>query len=88
MSAIILRLLDVPQKSIEDDFVLSNRYLKASHEQTYAYLASKGIDIELIRPLVEQRAAYQTPSTEPSSTTCATAWVWTGRRSSASDNPS
>lgn len=58
MSAVILRLLGVPEKSILDDFVLSNQYLKKSHEQTYAYLASKGIDIELIRPLLEQRAAY------------------------------
>ncbi|MFI0366319.1 tyrosine-protein phosphatase [Actinomadura sp. 1N219] len=58
MSAVILRLLGVPEKTVIDDYLLSNKYLAADHEQTYAYLASKGIDVELIRPLMEQRAAY------------------------------
>ncbi|MFI0350535.1 tyrosine-protein phosphatase [Actinomadura sp. 9N407] len=58
MSAVILRLLGVPEKTVVEDFLLSNQYLAASHERTYAHLAGKGIDIELIRPLMEQRAEY------------------------------
>ncbi|MFB4305188.1 tyrosine-protein phosphatase [Actinomadura sp. GTD37] len=58
MSAVVLRLLGVPEKAVVDDFMLSNTYLARSHERTYTYLASQGIDVELIRPLLEQRPAY------------------------------
>jgi protein-tyrosine phosphatase len=58
MSAVILTVLGVPRDTVIKDFLLSNDYLAASHQQTYDYLASKGIDTALIRPLMEQRAQY------------------------------
>lgn len=54
MSAILLGLLGVPDHTIVDDFVLSNEYLAEHYAGTYAFLESKGVDVELIRPLTEQ----------------------------------
>lgn len=54
MSAILLGILGVPDQTIIDDFVLSNEYLREHYAKTYAFLESKGVDVELIRPLTEQ----------------------------------
>ncbi|WP_157963780.1 tyrosine-protein phosphatase [Actinocorallia populi] len=58
MSAVILTLLRVPHQTITDDFTLSNTHLAASHQRTYALLESKGIDSDLVRPLLEQHPDY------------------------------
>lgn len=61
MTALLLGLLGVPDETIVDDFVLSNEFNREHNEQTYAFLASKGVDIELIRPLTEQSASKIQP---------------------------
>jgi protein-tyrosine phosphatase len=58
MSALILEALDVPRATIVEDYMLSNVYRRASNEATYAFLRSRGVDVELIRPLMEQRPEY------------------------------
>lgn len=55
MSALLLGVLGVPDDAIVRDFVASNDYNRVHNEQTYAYLSGKGIDIDLVRPLMEQR---------------------------------
>lgn len=54
MSAILLGILGVPDRTIIEDFVLSNEHLEEHYAKTYAFLESKGVDVELIRPLTEQ----------------------------------
>lgn len=61
MTALLLGVLGVPVQTIVDDFVLSNTFNHEHNEQIYAYLRSKGIDAELIRPLMEQRASEIQP---------------------------
>jgi len=58
MSAVILTLLRVPRETVLADYTLSNTYLAPSHQRTYAFLSSQGIDTSLIRPLLEQRPEY------------------------------
>ena len=61
MTALLLGILGVPDKTIVDDFVLSNTYNKAKNEQTYTFLSSKGIDVDLLKPLMEQRPSQIQP---------------------------
>ncbi len=61
MTALLLGLLGVPDDTIVDDFVLSNEFNREHNEETYAFLASKGVDIDLIRPLTEQSASKIQP---------------------------
>lgn len=61
MSALLLGLLGVPDETIVEDFVLSNEYLSDHYSQTYAFLESQGVDVELIRPLTEQSASNIQP---------------------------
>ncbi|MBT2265279.1 tyrosine-protein phosphatase [Rhodococcus erythropolis] len=61
MTALLLGILGVPDKTIVDDFVLSNTYNKAKNEQTYTYLSSKGINVDLLKPLMEQRPSQIQP---------------------------
>ncbi|MEU8136948.1 tyrosine-protein phosphatase [Streptodolium elevatio] len=58
MSALLLTALEVPDRTIVEDYMLSNENRRASNESTYAFLRSRGIDVELVRPLMEQRPAY------------------------------
>ncbi|WP_436771684.1 tyrosine-protein phosphatase [Yinghuangia sp. YIM S09857] len=58
MSALLLTALDVPDDTIVADYMLSNEHRRASNEATYAFLRSRGIDVELVRPLMEQRPEY------------------------------
>lgn len=58
MSALLLAALDVPDETIVADYLLSNEYRRPSNEATYAFLRSRGIDPELVRPLMEQSAEY------------------------------
>ncbi|MDG3016760.1 tyrosine-protein phosphatase [Speluncibacter jeojiensis] len=61
MTALLLGILGVPNQTIVDDFVLSNTFNHEHNEQTYAYLRSKGIDVDLIKPLMEQRPSEIQP---------------------------
>lgn len=55
MSALLLGVLGVPDDAIVADYLASNEHLRAVNESVYAMLRERGIDIELIRPLTEQR---------------------------------
>ncbi|WP_158506362.1 tyrosine-protein phosphatase [Tomitella biformata] len=55
MTALLLGILGVPDQAIVDDFVLSNHFNKHRNNQRFAALAARGVDIELVRPLMEQR---------------------------------
>ncbi len=55
MTAILLGILGVTDEAIVEDFILSNEFNQVVNLQRYAMLESHGIDIELIRPLTEQR---------------------------------
>lgn len=61
MTALLLGLLGVPDETIVADFVLSNTYNREHNDKTYAFLSGKGVDIELIRPLMEQSAGMIQP---------------------------
>ncbi|QDQ97517.1 tyrosine-protein phosphatase [Tomitella fengzijianii] len=61
MSAILLGVLGVDDQTIVDDFVASNKYNQKHNEQTYAYLEDKGVDVDLIKPLMEQRPSEIEP---------------------------
>ena len=61
MSAFLLGILGVPDETIVEDFVLSNQYLEDHYAQTYALLDSRGVDVDLIRPLTEQSASNIQP---------------------------
>ena len=61
MTAILLGILGVPDETIIADFVQSNEYLADHYSETYAFLESKGVDVDLIRPLTEQEAANLQP---------------------------
>ena len=61
MTALLLGLLGVPDETIVEDFVASNTYNREHNDKTYAFLAGKGVDIELIRPLMEQSAGMIQP---------------------------
>jgi len=58
MTALLLTTLGVPRTTVTADYMASNDYRRAGNEATYAYLRSKGIDVELIRPVMEQSPAY------------------------------
>lgn len=64
MSAILLGVLGVDDQTIIDDFVASNKYNQKHNEETYAYLKDKGVDVELIKPLMEQRPSEIKPVLE------------------------
>lgn len=53
--AILLRTLGVPETAVVEDYVLSNVYRRQHNEGTYRVLTAAGVDIELIRPLLEQQ---------------------------------
>lgn len=61
MSALLLGILGVPDDAIVADFLASNTYNREHNARTYAWLRSKGIDVALIRPLLEQRASEIQP---------------------------
>lgn len=61
MSAMLLGVLGVPDDAIVADFLASNDYNREHNARVYAYLASKGIDVNLIRPLMEQRVSEIEP---------------------------
>lgn len=61
MSALLLGVLGVPDEAIIDDFVASNTYNREHNEKTYKYLSGKGVDISLIKPLMEQRPSQIKP---------------------------
>lgn len=54
MTAVLLGVLGVPDKTITKDFVLSNEYNADANKQTYDHLEKQGADPDLIRPLTEQ----------------------------------
>lgn len=56
-AAVIQRILGVPERAILADYELSNRYRAASNQATYDRLATVGVDLALIRPLLEQDGA-------------------------------
>ncbi|CAM3215700.1 tyrosine-protein phosphatase [Stackebrandtia soli] len=58
MTAIVLRLLDVPMETIVEDYVLSNEYFAKATEGLLAAAEFAGLDGRLIRPLLEQRPEY------------------------------
>ncbi len=60
MTAIVLTALGVERADVMDDYLLSNEYLRASHEKLLSDLAATGMmrDPELLRPILEQRPAY------------------------------
>lgn len=53
-AALLLRLLRVSEDEILEDYLLSNECRAASNAATYERLGAIGLDIELIRPLLEQ----------------------------------
>src|SRR5690606_6381694 len=53
-AAVLQRLLGVPEQAILADYELSNAYRAASNQGTYDYLASRGVNVDLLRPLMEQ----------------------------------
>lgn len=55
MTALLMGILGVPDQEIIDDFMLSNHFNKQRNEQRLAALAARGVDVELVRPLMEQR---------------------------------
>lgn len=61
MSAILLGVLGVDDDTIVDDFVASKTYNHQHNEKIYAYLKSKGVDVGLIEPLMEQRPSEIKP---------------------------
>lgn len=56
MSAVILRTLGVSEADVIADYIASNDYLASRTAGMHTMLAGSGIDMELIRPLMEQRA--------------------------------
>ncbi|WP_182358553.1 tyrosine-protein phosphatase [Tomitella gaofuii] len=61
MSALLLGILGVSDEAIIDDFVASNTYNREHNEKTYKYLEGKGVDISLVKPLMEQRPSQIKP---------------------------
>ncbi|WP_182348572.1 tyrosine-protein phosphatase [Tomitella gaofuii] len=51
----------MPDEAIIDDFVASNTYNREHNEKTYKYLESKGVNISLVEPLMEQRPSQIKP---------------------------
>ncbi|NUU23776.1 MAG: tyrosine-protein phosphatase [Streptomycetaceae bacterium] len=58
MSALLLTVAGVPQDAVMADYLASNDYRRALNEGLYAYLRTRGIDPELLRPVMEQSPAY------------------------------
>lgn len=54
-SAMLLGLLGVPDEAIVDDFLLSNEFNQEYIEDTYEGLRQSDVDVDLVRPLMEQR---------------------------------
>lgn len=54
-AALILRMLDVEADVIIEDYLLSNECRADYNAAAYQRLAQAGLDIELVRPLLEQR---------------------------------
>lgn len=61
MTALLLGILGVPEETIVDDFVLSNEFNREHNDQTYEFLEGKGVDVDLLRPLMEQSASNIQP---------------------------
>lgn len=55
MTALLMGILGVPDREIIYDFTLSNHFNERINKQRFDSLASRGVDIELVRPLMEQR---------------------------------
>ncbi|GAA3212551.1 tyrosine-protein phosphatase [Actinocorallia longicatena] len=58
MTAVLLKLLGVPKETVYADFLRSNDELAAGNAQTLAYLRSKGIDADLLVPVLGVQASY------------------------------
>lgn len=58
MTAILLGLLGVPQKTIMQDYLLSNRYLQQENKRTLQALQQRGINPDLLRPLLGVKKTY------------------------------
>ncbi len=59
-AALVLRLLGVSEDDIVADYVLSNECRAEWNAGAYERLGAAGLDIELIRPLLEQEASAMT----------------------------
>ena len=57
-TAMFLSALGVDRETVIDNYLKSNEYLSSITEQTIQYVISKGLDGELLRPILEVRPEY------------------------------
>lgn len=57
-AAMFLSALGVDREVVIDNYLKSNDYLSEITEQTIQYVSSKGLDGELLRPILEVKAEY------------------------------
>ncbi len=57
-TAMFLSALGVGRETVIDNYLKSNEYLSSVTEQTIQYVISKGLDGELLRPILEVRPEY------------------------------
>ena len=57
-AAMFLSALGVDRETVIDNYLKSNDYLSEITEQTIQYVSSKGLDGELLRPILEVKAEY------------------------------